>query len=183
MIKTDVYWIQGPWSGRLATSSLPFGGAWLEDDMASWRQEGVDIVVSLLTQAEIKDADLGQQPESCSARGMEMISFPIWDRSVPSSREEVLELVRYLDRKLREEKKILIHCRAGIGRSSLLAACLLVYSGLDWEAALQNISRVRGCPVPDTLEQRDWVAKFARFLRDLPDSANSISESHVTDDS
>ncbi len=60
---------------------------------------------------------------------------------------------------------MLIHCRAGIGRSGMLAACVLVKAGLDPEAALQRVSEARGCPVPDTEEQRAWVFAFAEEIR------------------
>jgi protein-tyrosine phosphatase len=164
MIKTDTFWIPGPWTGQFAIASRPFGGEWLLGDMHNWRLEGVSIVVSLLTQPEIKEGDLGQQPECCHEQGMELISFPIWDRNVPSSNEELLELVHYLHRRLHEGKKIVIHCRAGVGRSAVVGACLLAYAGLDSETALQNISSARGCQVPDTLDQREWVNNFTRFL-------------------
>jgi protein-tyrosine phosphatase len=70
--------------------------------------------------------------------------------------------VRQLESKLAEGKKVAVHCRQGVGRSALLAACLLVGSGLDAEEAFERIRVSRGCAVPDTAEQRAWVAKFAR---------------------
>jgi protein-tyrosine phosphatase len=56
---------------------------------------------------------------------------------------------------------IVIHCRAGVGRSALIAACLLTQAGLAAEAAFQRIGAARGCVVPDTAEQKQWVARFA----------------------
>ena len=50
-----------------------------------------------------------------------------------------------------------VHCRMGIGRSSLLLAALLVRSGTSPEDAFQLISAARGLPVPDTDEQRQWL--------------------------
>ena len=49
---TELYWIDGPWPGKLAISARARGGDWLEDEMRGWRRNGIDTVVSLLTPAE-----------------------------------------------------------------------------------------------------------------------------------
>jgi hypothetical protein len=46
----------------------------------------------------------------------------------------------------------------------LLAACLLVSTGLSPEAAFGQLTQARGCPVPETSEQRQWVEGFAPEL-------------------
>jgi len=43
----------------------------------------------------------------------------------------------------------------------LLAASLLVASGIEPEAALQRVSSARGFSVPETPEQKQWVRDFA----------------------
>ena len=44
----------------------------------------------------------------------------------------------------------------------MLAAALLAVSGLDLDTAWNRVSAARGCAVPDTAEQRAWVAQLAR---------------------
>jgi protein-tyrosine phosphatase len=63
---------------------------------------------------------------------------------------------------LRNGRCMAIHCRAGIGRSSIIAACALICSGLGAEQALAMIAASRGLTVPDTDEQRDWVVAFGK---------------------
>ena len=50
---TKLYWIEGPWPGRLAILPRPRGGEWLEDEVQLWQQSGLDVVLSLLTHEEI----------------------------------------------------------------------------------------------------------------------------------
>jgi protein-tyrosine phosphatase len=69
-------------------------------------------------------------------------------------------LLSSLKMHLVQDKSIGAHCRAGIGRSSLLAASLLIQSGFSPQDAFDAIEKSRGCPVPDTLEQRNWVERY-----------------------
>ena len=160
---TDVYWIEGPWPGRLAVSPRPRGGDWLEDEIHAWSQSGVDVVVSLLTPDETKDLDLTEEPQLCRAFNISFISFPIEDRMVPSSRDDALNLVSVIERLLVEGNSIVIHCRGGIGRSGLVAASLLVYAGIEPEEAIRRVSVARGLSVPETAEQVRWVRDFVNI--------------------
>jgi hypothetical protein len=57
-MRTELYWIERPWRGRLAIMPRPRGGDWLDDEIQSWRRSGVDVVVSLLTREEESDLNL-----------------------------------------------------------------------------------------------------------------------------
>src|SRR5215472_3508891 len=58
LMKPDLFWIPGPWRGRLAVATRPRGGDWLEDELRSWREAGVDLSVSLLEPDEAAQLDL-----------------------------------------------------------------------------------------------------------------------------
>jgi ADP-ribosyl-[dinitrogen reductase] hydrolase len=40
-------------------------------------------------------------------------------------------------------KRVLVHCRGGIGRAGTIAACLLVEFGMDPDRAIDEVRRVR----------------------------------------
>jgi protein-tyrosine phosphatase len=160
----NTYWVTGTGPLHLATMPCPRGGEWLETDMRALQAEYVDILVSLLTAEEITELDLSQEPEQCQIHGIEYRSFPIRDHDVPPGFPSVLDFARKLERELSAGKAIAIHCRAGIGRSSLLAACVLIISGKSAIDAFNQIRQARGCHVPDTGAQFDWVQEFARHL-------------------
>ena len=163
-MRAQLYWIEGPWAGRFAIVPRPRGGDWLEDEVQAWQHAGLDRVVSLLTLDEVADLDLGQEAAWCQAQGIQFVSFPIPDRSVPASRHAALALVHQLEQALAEGERIAVHCRQGIGRSALLAACMLVAGGEEPETAFQHISTARGCAVPETAEQQEWVKACAPVL-------------------
>ncbi len=139
-MRTELYWVEGPWPGHLAIAPRPRGGDWLDDEIRLWRRAGVDVVLSLLTPDEIADLNLTNEEELSGADGLDFISFPVGDRSVPSSTQAVLALVTKLVEKLADGKSIAIHCRQGIGRAALIAICLLVFSGVKAGEAVQRVS-------------------------------------------
>src|SRR4051794_39021323 len=123
-MRTELYWIAGLWPGRLAIMPRPRGGDWLENEIQAWRQSGVNLVVSLLTREEQTELNLADEESLCRANGMEFVSIPIVDRSVPSSAEAFSEQMIKLAEKLANGKNIAVHCRQGIGRAALAAICL-----------------------------------------------------------
>jgi protein-tyrosine phosphatase len=161
---TELHWVDGPWPGKLALASRPRGGDWLEDEMAGWRRAGVDTVLSLLTPEEERDLDLKREAQAAKAEGMKFASLPIPDRQAPNSESEVSATLDRVDADLSAGKNVVIHCRQGIGRTGLVAACLLVAKGLTPEAAVKNLSAARGTQVPETAEQRRWIDHYAAVL-------------------
>ena len=161
-MKVTLYWIESNWPGKPAIIPRPRGGDWLEDEVAAWKDAGLDVIVSLLEADEAADLNLQQEGELSRIAGLEFISFPIADRNTPGSRAEALALLQRLLRLLADGKNVGVHCRQGIGRAALIVSSLLVLSGLTPEAAFQRVGAARGCAVPETAEQRDWVTALGK---------------------
>ena len=160
-MRKELYWLDGPWRGKLALAARPRGGDWLRDDITNWKRAGVDIVLSLLTPEEQRDLDLQDEAGQAKSHGMEFDSFPIPDREIPKSEARLAEALEEITRRLSEGKNVVVHCRQGIGRSGLVAACLLVKKGMSPGAAVELVSAARGEPVPETSAQRDWIDHYA----------------------
>jgi protein-tyrosine phosphatase len=96
---------------------------------------------------------------------MEFLSYPIVDRSIPSDMASFSTFVQLLAGLLTEGKAVAIHCRMGIGRSALTAACILAYLGLGIGDAFERIGQSRRCGVPDTEEQYEWAVRFIETMR------------------
>lgn len=156
---SELYWIEADAAPRVAIMARPRAGDWLEDEISHWKHSGVGIVLSLLEREEIEDLGLEREASLCAENGIQYLSFPIQDRGVPEDADAVMRLAAEI---LRSRKPIAIHCRAGIGRSSIMAAAVLVSSGVGAEAALSAIGEARRLPVPDTDAQRAWVMELGR---------------------
>ncbi|HEY4901523.1 MAG TPA: protein-tyrosine phosphatase family protein [Terriglobales bacterium] len=163
-MSTKLHWIAGPWPGKLAIAARPRGGDWLQDEMRDWQKAGIDTVLSLLTSDEEEDLDLTAESPVAKREGLKFLSLPIPDRQVPSSLEYIALILAELDAVLASGKDAVVHCRQGVGRSGLIAACLLVMRGQDPGSAIVELERARGTSVPETAEQRRWIDLFASSL-------------------
>ena len=157
-----LYRIPSSSPARIAISARPRGGDWLEDEVEGWRKQGIEIVVSLLTSSENDELELKREASLARAKGIRFVSFPIEDRGVPQSAAKVEQLIGELGSAILQGKNIAVHCRQGIGRSSLISAALLTSAGDDLDQALAAISEARGLAVPETAEQRAWLDGFAK---------------------
>lgn len=109
----DLFWIPGPWPGRLAVITRPRGGDWLEDEIGGWKRAGLDLVVSLLEDDEASQLELSDEDAAARLGGIRFISFPIPDRSVPASLPDAVGLLREIAKALREGRNVAVHCRQG----------------------------------------------------------------------
>jgi protein-tyrosine phosphatase len=157
---SNIYWIDTPARGRLAIMARPRAGDWLTDEVDVWQRSGIDAVFSLLERDEIDELGLADEPDACVRHGIAFAAFPIPDRGVPQDMREAVAIAQRIAMDLEGGKCIAIHCRAGIGRSSLMAACALVCMGVLPDAAIDAIGTARGLSVPDTPAQHAWVRAF-----------------------
>ena len=57
-MRDKIFWIPGPWRGRLAILPRPRAGDWLDDETRAWRAAVVQVIVSLLEPQEEIELDL-----------------------------------------------------------------------------------------------------------------------------
>jgi protein-tyrosine phosphatase len=156
-MKATIYSIKEAAPNRIAIVARPRGDDWLCDEMSALSREGIDVLVSMLTEEEANDLGLHRESGECEAAAIKFINLPIPDRSVPSDRDGFLRSVEHLAEMVKAGRSLGVHCRASIGRSSVLVVSVLVRLGWDADKAFYAVESARGCPIPDTPEQRHWV--------------------------
>jgi hypothetical protein len=154
------YWLKLPTPAKLAIVPRPRGGDWLDDEIRNLRRDGIDVLVSLLTPEEEDELGLNGEAVACLEGSVEFRNFPIPDRQFPASMQAFRDFIGELRVLRLQGKNIGAHCRAGIGRSSLLLASLLTTEGHSADDAFDMISEARQLRVPDTPEQVEWVRNF-----------------------
>ena len=117
-----------------------------------------------MTPAETSELGLEAEEPLCQRLGLGFRSLAIPDRGVPASTAPPKRMASAVRADLEAGKSVVVHCRQGVGRSAIAAASVLVALGEDPDQALRRIEEARGCPVPDTPEQRTWVRRFAEAI-------------------
>jgi protein-tyrosine phosphatase len=122
----------------------------------------VTAVVCLLEPPEVSELELQDEPVLCEGSKIQFTSFPVSDRGVPKSVRQTVHLVEHIVSLLKSGGRVVVHCRAGIGRSSLIAACVMLNLGFPRNDVFPILRQARGLPVPDTAEQERWLSVFGQ---------------------
>ena len=156
----NIYWIRHAGLSRLAIVARPRGDDWLDDDLRALKRDGIDIVLSALTRPEAEELGLEKESERAGAVGLDFISYPIPDGETPQDLSSFRKLISQLVNAIQAGKGVGVHCRGCIGRSTIVAASVLMELGFTAQRALDMIEQSRECMVPDTVEQRDWIQRY-----------------------
>jgi protein-tyrosine phosphatase len=151
----EIYWIKGLSVGRLAILPRPRADDWLDEEINSLRDSGVQVLASLLTRDEVIELGLEREAEKCLSSGIEFESFSIEDRCTPARDSRTIRFLEALYQRVCSGEAVALHCRIGLGRSALVVAAILKKLGYTTEEAFFKISEARGHQVPDTDEQRE----------------------------
>ena len=74
--------------------------------------------------------------------GIEYARAPLIDHAVPKERAQMAAILAALSRALGSGRLVYLHCRAGIGRTGMVAGCLLVERGMTGDEALAELNRL-----------------------------------------
>ncbi|PID49108.1 MAG: hypothetical protein CR991_08460 [Proteobacteria bacterium] len=155
----SIYEIKQVDLGRLFIMPCPDGDS-LQADLSYYRTLGIRKVVSLLEVREAENCGVAQEEQLCQTLGLEFMQYPIRDRRAPTDQRSFKKIVTQLYSELRSGKNIAIHCYAGIGRTGVLSACLLIKDGMTPQEAVELLSQKRGCDMPQTQEQYDFLIDY-----------------------
>lgn len=161
------YWVL---PGRLLAGEYP-GGITLEQTqvrLARLLEAGVNSFIDLTQAGE------AEPYEAALPVSIDYLRKPIRDHGTPTIPAEMTEILACVQSSLREGRRVYLHCRAGIGRTGMVAGCLLVEQGLSGEDALAELNRLwrqsarasQWPAVPETEEQIDYVR---RWLATVPE--------------
>ncbi len=145
-------------SGFLAVMAKPVAGEWIDDEFSGLANASLHRVVSLLEPHEAYEVGLGDEESLCEKYGMSFVSYPVVDRGLPPSVIGFAEMTKKLYHEIAGDLNTVIHCRAGIGRTGLMAAGVLLHAAFSVDEAFARVTKRRGVEVPDTDEQSEWLS-------------------------
>ncbi len=126
--------------------------------------DGINTVLSMLPAEEAAELGVAQEGMLFAERRLTFLTHPIADFHLPEI-AEFSDLIQSLAGRLNAGESITVHCRAGIGRSGMVAACVLIALGHTATNAIAAVSDARGVSIPDTVEQADFISLFGQLFK------------------
>ena len=144
------------------TDRLALGGAFAPEEAGDLVQlHGISGVVDL----RAEDCD---DQELLRAAGIELLHLPTPDL-LASSHEHLEQGVRFVRERLARGEKVLIHCQHGIGRSALLALCVMVDLGFEPLDSLRHTKDRREVVSLSCSQYEGWCAWLESRGIEAPD--------------
>ncbi|HYB33576.1 MAG TPA: ADP-ribosylglycohydrolase family protein [Steroidobacteraceae bacterium] len=162
----NCYWVL---PGKLLAGEYPGGVTpqQTQERLARVLAAGITYFLDLTHPGESVPYDHGLPLE------IDYLRKPIPDHGLPAEPGHMGETLLCLRQALRAGRVVYLHCRAGIGRTAMVAGCLLVEQGLSGDEALAELNRVwqqsaraEDWPaVPETKEQADYVRQWTQWAQ------------------
>ncbi len=152
---------------QLAVGAAPMSGGQLD----VLHKAGVDAVLNLCGEfCDLHDIE-------CQA-GFEVYHMPLEDEEAPEL-AELEKALEWLDEAIYLGKKVLIHCRHGIGRTGTVLNAYLLRRGLGHQGAWKKLKKLRSKPA--NFAQWWTIRKYGRASRKLTMRDPSLEMKRMVD--
>ena len=155
--KKDVGYFSGHvWERDLETDALT---------IANW---GAETWLNLMEESDIKAVSLNPIifKNTIEKLGINYFHFPIVDAGIPTEEDEnhwQQEISPFVLHELTQGKKVFIHCKGGLGRTGIIAARLLIDSGVSSDAdEIMKIVRTARSGAIENRIQEEWIRKITK---------------------
>jgi protein-tyrosine phosphatase len=140
------------------TTHLAVGGRLRPENIKALARAGLTHVVD--TRSEYCD-----DAQALAKEQIELLHLPTADTR-PLTIEQMLQGAQWVQERMEQGGRVLIHCEHGVGRSVLLTCAVLVYDGMHAQDALQLV------------QQKRWQAspnhRQVRRLREFESAASAL---------
>lgn len=92
--------------------------------------------------------------------------FPIPDMGIPTPREAHKMIVEMIEVLNKPDERLLVHCKAGLGRTGTIIACILIEMGRTPEAAISEIRSIQSNYIQNMLQEK-FVFHYFEFINSL----------------
>jgi protein-tyrosine phosphatase len=143
----------------------------LADDIKHFRlEEGVDVILCLLNRYELRiiGVDITEYQVLCKAAGITLVEYPIVEMASPEDSPAVFEekIVSFIVGQIMAGKRVICHCRGGIGRAGTIASCVILKMKLAAEAddAIKSVRALRDPRCVESRKQEDYINRYHKYL-------------------
>ena len=141
------------------------------DDLDDIKRQGVRAIVNLCAEF----SDLHKIEEGA---GLEVYYLPIHDECAPDL-SEMERALQWFDEALYLKKKILVHCKHGIGRTGTFVSAYLLRRGMGLKVAEKTLKKTRA--IPSNYSQWKLLRKYSKKQGWLVAREASINDKMAVD--
>lgn len=132
----------------------------LDHDFAMLRAVGVERLILLVEDAELRQWSDPEIVERGNAAGVTVFRHPIPDGRPPDSTAEMQTMLDEI-REARAAGNVAVACMGGVGRTGTVAACALLEGGMTADDAIATVRAVRHPTAVESADQERFVRSFA----------------------
>lgn len=141
------------------------------DDLDDIKEQGVRAIVNLCAEF----SDLHELEESA---GFEVFYLPIHDECAPNM-EKMETALQWFDEAMYLKKKVLVHCKHGIGRTGTFVSAYLLRRGMGLKVAEKTLKDTRA--LPSNYSQWKLLKKYGKEQGWLAAREASINDKMAVD--
>ena len=143
----------------------------IEADVKFYRDNfQIDIIVCLLNKYELRTigVDLDKYQRVCEINGIQLIVYPVVEMGVPTHSPEEFDaqMMNSIFYGIMNSKRVICHCRGGIGRAGTVASCLLIKAKLcrGSKSAISTVRTLRDPKCVESRKQEDFIDKYNKLI-------------------
>ncbi|XP_062850946.1 cyclin-dependent kinase inhibitor 3 [Trichomycterus rosablanca] len=153
----------------------------LEKDVGELCSQGVQDVFVFCERSELVRYRVPCLLESYTQQGLRVHHLPFPDGGAPEL-QQCTRILEELHLCLHHQHRTVIHCYGGLGRSGLIAACLLLQlsASMTPSKAIEILREVRGSRAIQTVKQYNFLHEFREKFAAYQESREKVTERSVS---
>lgn len=150
----------------------------LRRDVEELQSQGVQEIFVFCTRGELNKYRVPSLLEVYQQHGFNVHHVPIPDGNAPEF-GQCCQILDALQHSLNDNRRTLIHCYGGLGRSALIAACLLLQLSYTMTAnkAIEILREHRGGGAIQTVKQYNFLHEFRERYATYQESREDLERS------
>lgn len=129
-------------------------------DMRTLAQQGTNVVAPLIEDFEYDLLGMEGYEQAAQGNNILVAPYAIPDRGIPHDPQDFAAYIDELMMHLLSGRSVVVHCRGGLGRAGLTAACLLVQGGMEAHEAIRLVRATRSQKAVETRGQEGFIEAF-----------------------
>lgn len=117
----------------------------ITSSVAQLQKAGASAIITLMPREEMQRFGAESLPKICEQNAIRWIHLPVEDNTAPQAEFQAtwLQHREYLHQLLAQKGTVAIHCKGGSGRTSLMAAIILIEQGMPLEKVISTVKALR----------------------------------------